>query len=328
LRWLELKNKFEIYFLVENAATRLGISPVERTPLPEQVEWAYALGPFLALWGVEGLGHVYGEQALKDDPAPRGLLTSPEADAVRPGARLMLHAGLGLAFAQKVLESLSSSSSAGSPRAAIERFVRLCRDNARTGYIGAAYESLGLVTRSFYPGRVADVDAALREAARDLVGYFWHGVGRAIYFAPRNFLPSHDIDWARAPQTAPDELGRLNLTAGLAWAVTLTNMRQPAVMERLLKRQGEVLSRTPAFANGVSSSIVMRSDTTPDANFIGPFCSYRPEPVTEGSTRLWDRLIAGPCRDAVSRELPRLARASRLDSVFEYRPANDRHRPA
>src|SRR5262249_22975486 len=65
--------------------SRLGFSPVQRMPLPEMVWRAYALGSFLALWAVEGVGHVYGEQALRESSTPRGLLTRPEADAAGAG---------------------------------------------------------------------------------------------------------------------------------------------------------------------------------------------------------------------------------------------------
>jgi hypothetical protein len=323
VRWLELRNKLEIYFLVENAESRLGISPVEYTPLTELVERAYALGMFLSIWAVEGLGHVYGAQALGDTPSPRGLLTGPESDAVRPGALLMLHAGIGLAFAESLLKPLTAQNAGASLPQVVSTFVVLCRENSRPGYVGAAFESLGLFTRSFHPDLVAFVDRELQRSAEDLLGYFWHGVGRAIYFSARNFLPCAEIDWVGAPGAAPHETGRLNITAGLAWAVTLVNMRQPIIMERMLRRHGDVLSRTPAFANGVESSIVMRSDTTPDADFIGSFCSYQPELPTGLDVDWWSRLISGPCRQAILRDWPALAQAGHLDSVFQYRPPND-----
>jgi hypothetical protein len=323
VRWTELRNKLEIYFLVENAGSRLGISPVENAPLTDLVERAYALGAFLSLWAVEGLGHVYGAQALEDTSSPRGLLTGPEADAVRPGSLLMLHAGIGLAFAEALLQPVTPESADASLREVVPKFAELCGENSRPGYVGAAYESLGLVTRTFHPDLVASVDRELQRSAEHLVGSFWHGVGRAIYFSARSFVPCAEIDWAGAPAAAPHEIGRLNITAGLAWAVTLVNMRQPIVMDRMLGRHGDVLASTPAFANGVESSIVMRCETTPDADFIGGFCSYVPRPVTGSDALIWSQLIAGPCRQAIFSDRPALERAGRLDSVFRYRPPND-----
>ena len=294
VRWLELRNKIEIYLFVPNAASRLQISPVERIPLPTLVERAYALGPFLALWAVEGLGHVYGLQALQDTPAPRGLLTGPEAEASRPGALLMLHSGIGLAFAQSLLAPVTPHNAAALLPPALRRFVVLCRENSRPENFQAAYESLGLVAQAFHSNLVAIIDRELQQSADDLLGYFWHGVGRAIYFAPRYFLPFADIDWVATPQLAPHEIGRLKITAGLAWAVTLVNMRQPAVMERLLRRDAEVLPRTPAFSTAVASSVVMRYDTTPDAPFIPAFVEHRPDASGPGLVRAWEALIRGP----------------------------------
>jgi hypothetical protein len=318
--WSELRNKIEIYLLVANVESRLGISPVQRLPLPEMVRRSYALGPFLALWAVEGVGHVYGDRALHDTPTPRGLLTGPDADAAGSGALLMLHAGIGLAFAQSLLGGLTPANAAGALPDIIPRFVSLCRDNSRPGYVGAALESLGLVTRTFHQDLIGAVDRELQRSAGDLVGYFWHGVGRATYFAPRNFLPCADIDWAGAPSIAPHELGRLNFTAGLAWAVTLVNMRQPDIMERLLQRHGDVVSRTPAFGNGVSSSILMRHDTTPEAPFLDAFLRYQPTQDASGTDRLWEMEVRRPAVDALGNWYDRLKRAGRLGEVFRFPP--------
>jgi len=314
LRWQELNNKIEIYFLVQNAESRLGMGPRDETPLPELVERAYALGPFLSLWAVEGLGHVYAARAMKVDPSPAGLLTGVDGGAVRPGSLLMLHAGLGLAFAQSLLESATTRDPRSGVRAAVQEFVRLCRENCRPGYIGAAYESLGLVTRTFHGQLLEVIDREVQSLGDGLLGYYWHGVGRAIYFAPRNFLPCSRIDWAGVGDAVPHEAGRVNLISGLAWATTLVNMRQPAIMAHLIQQNRELLAHSEAFSNGVASSIVMREDTTPDASLLRDFCAFR----SETDQRLWDRLIGRPCRDSVSRLYPQLREAGHLDSVFQF----------
>ena len=203
--------------------------------------------------------------------------------------------------------------------AAIQEFVRLCQENSHPGYIGAAYESLGLFTRSFHQELVASFDRELQQSANELLGYYWHGVGRAIYFAPRNFLPCADIDWAGTPAAAPHETGRLNITAGLAWAVTLVNMRQPTVMELLLRRHGDVLSRTPAFPNGVASSVIMRYDTTPDAPFLVPFLNDRPLPSEPQVAKLWEQLVRQPAAVGLDVVYAHLKQQTRLAEIFNYR---------
>jgi hypothetical protein len=318
VRWSELRNKIEIYVLVADAESRIGISPVERFPLPDLVGRAYALGPFLAVWSVEGLGRIYGDRALAETSTPRGLLTGPEADASYPGALLMLHAGIGQAFALSTLGRVTPANAADTLPTALRDFISLCRENSRPGYVGAAYESLGLVTRTFHQDLIAEVDRVLQQSAGDLVGYFWHGVGRAIYFAPRNFLPCTDIDWAGAPLIAPHEIGRLNVTAGLAWAVTQVNMRQPAVMVRLLGHHGDVIARTTAFANGVSSSIIMRHDTTPDAPFLDDFLHFEPRSIDPIAASTWHDLVKRPADVALKETYGTMKRADTLGQLFHY----------
>src|SRR5262249_28106179 len=134
----------------------------------------------------------------------------------------------------------------------------------------------------------------------DLVGYFWHGVGRAIYFAPTNFWPdgrSPDRGVEMALRESPHEVARLNSLAGLTWALTLVNIRQPEIMQSLLKRQGRLLNEDGAFSNGLSSAIIIWQDSTQDAASIARFCQYHPsDPILAGQ---WDNHIRHPCETAL-----------------------------
>ena len=81
------------------------------------------------------------------------------------------------------------------------------------------------------------VDRGLSAIDPDIVGYFWHGVGRGLYFLPINALPCSSSTWRAvemAHEEAPHTLGRLNALGGLAWAVTLVNIRHPAILEAFL----------------------------------------------------------------------------------------------
>jgi hypothetical protein len=109
-------------------------------------------------------------------------------DGTWPTERLAaLHAGMGLSFASEVLETTSSQPSSAELRNKLQEFLSLCLDNSHEGYLDAAYEALGLVVRNLYPHFLMAIDAELAELDHRLVGYFWHGVGRAMYFAPGNF---------------------------------------------------------------------------------------------------------------------------------------------
>ncbi len=318
--WRELLDKLEVYRLVRGVAERIGVpAPGEPFDLETLVGRAYALDDFAALWAVEGLGHDDAEHVWPDGgPDPEGLLTGERAAALPAKSLLMLHAGIGLAFAQRLLAELPPDAPADRVRGAVAEVLELCRSNSRPGLEGAALESLGLVTRTFHGDRVGAVDAALRtlddEAAR---GFFWHGVGRALYFLPINFLPAGDATWRPFEMglaEAPDPFARRNVLAGLAWAFTLVNMRRPELMTGLLlARHGARLEREAGFSNGVSSSVVMRSDTTPGSPLIRTFLDHRPPADTAAR---WDALVVGPARRALDEVYPRLRREGRLGEIF------------
>jgi hypothetical protein len=313
-----MADKTEVFFLVLTVAQRLGIPDTFPLPLQELVRRAYALGAFPALWAVEGLGHDYAESFFRHGVPPRDILTAPSTRDLPAASLLMLHAGIGLSFAETQLKSLPRNPSSPQLRRAVAQTVALCDANSRPGYVGAAYESLGLVTRTFFPAFTPAVDRAVREVAPRVRGFFWHGVGRSYYFLPVNFLPFSlwplfEMAW----QEAPDVEALMNSYAGAAWASVLVNQRHPSILaELLVGPHGEQLARSGGFKNGVASSIVMRQDTTPGAPFIEAFCRYRPaDPHT---ARWWQELVAAPCRRALRVYQPVLAAENQLDQVFRY----------
>lgn len=316
LAWQELRNKLEVFVLVKNLSSILKLPPGQFIPLPELVQKAYTVSPFSALWAVEGLGHYYTDIYLDQKGIPHGLLSEAQAQ-VPPESLLMLHAGMGLAFASRLLDKVSPDApSATETRELLKQFVSLCRDNARPGYLGAAIESLGLVTRDFYPDLLDVVHQQFVEVAPELVGFFWHGAGRALYFSREYFLPVLSTVWSginEEAQTCPD---RESAMAGLAWAVTLVNMRQPAIMENVLRSQTERSTLAHGFTDGVISSIIMRQDTTPGAPFISTFYQHRP-PDTQAAA-IWGARITAPVTTSLQQYYPVLKERHALDQVFRY----------
>jgi hypothetical protein len=125
---------------------------------------------------------------------------------------------------------------------------------------------------------------------------------------------------------APHELGRLNAIAGLAWAVTLVNMLQPQVMEAVIRQHADEFARDGAFSNGISSSIIMRYDTTPGQEFILAFCGYQPS--DPGVAAAWGSLVRRPCEDGLARLYPLLKEKGYLGEVFRFHgPAATGNRP-
>jgi hypothetical protein len=106
------------------------------------------------------------------------------------------------------------------------------------------------------------------------------------------------------------------MIAGLTWATTVVDIRQPRIMENALKYYGEVVSKTPAFTNGVMSTLIMGSDITPGDHYIRQFLDYKPSDPEVAE--LWKRLVGDPANDAVQRIYPVLKKHNRLGEVFRY----------
>ena len=155
-------------------------------PLPELVDRSYALGDFQALWAVEGAGHYYALSRWPGSAEPRDLLTDTLAADVPDKCLTMLHAGLGLALAERLLQGIVSQPSGQAIRTVVRRFIALCRANSRPGYVGAAPNS-ALVTQVTYPQQVLAIDREPRATWRcsPTFGTAWPGG----YFSPTYFLP-------------------------------------------------------------------------------------------------------------------------------------------
>ena len=322
LAWEELKNNYEVFNLVKNVNSLLHI-PAEGKDfdLGKLIEEAYALGQYPDLWAVEGLGHDYAMTFFplwgKGQPV-QGILTEERAKFLPDKSLTMMHAGLGLAFAQQLMDRITPYGAVSDIRSVLQQFVTLVKDNSRKGYEGAAYESLGLVTRFWHSQMVNLVDQHMCEVEPEAVSYFWHGVGRAHYFLPIYFVPGLLSPWLAIEREAPHELALLNMIAGLSWAMTIVNVRQPGIMENFLKYQGEQVARSPAFSNGVMSSLIMGIDITPRDVYIANFLQYQPEPSDQRVVELWNKLVGRPANDAVRRVYPALKQHRRLGEVFRY----------
>src|SRR5262245_48082655 len=260
----EFTNKLTIITLVTQVHGQLGLDDHENVaPLDALIAKVAEMETFPRLWAIEGLGNYLGDRALeKDGSAVKGLLTGPTP--LPPWSLTMLHAGIGMSFAKFVLKRLAPTTPESEVKAAIAEFVSLCRNSSRNGYAGAALESLGLATRTLYPNVLNLIDSHIQSVEPDLQGYFWHGAGRAMYFEPMNMLPSVNAPWRairRLDMEAPHDLARRNILSGLAWALTVVNMRYPMVMEAFLSHHGQVAAQNDAFTNGVTSSMMMRWDT-------------------------------------------------------------------
>lgn len=322
----EFQNKLQVFDLFEHVDQVLRVAPKADLPLCDLTARASRLDSFLAVWATEGVGHYYAEAAWERRGCPRGLLRGGAGLSVPSKGLAALHAGMGLSLANRLLAAVGERGrerpAAHDLRGTLRRFVSLCGDNSRAGYVGAAYEALGLVARNLYPHLVAPVDRCLSEMGDDLVGYFWHGVGRALYFAPTNYLPlcggsRRAAEMAR--REPPHELGRLNASSGVAWALLLVNLRQPEIIEQFLKQCGDTPLEADAFASGMASAaVVWRDSTGGDDPHLEALCRHRPETAHPELAERWDRLVRVPCRRALNEYHDALMRRDCIGEVFRH----------
>lgn len=319
----EFANKLHIITLVTQVHSQLGLHGDQVDPLPTLVEKAAVLETFPRLWAVEGLGNYVGDHALANAGAApvTGLLNGPSTATLPPWTMTMLHAGIGMSFAKHILKRLTPASSPEAVRDGIAEFVTLCRDSSRRGYTGAALESLGLATRTLYPNLLRLIDQNIPADGSELQAYFWHGAGRAMYFEPMNMLPSVNAPWRvmrRLDQEAPHDVARRNLLSGIAWALTVVNMRHPVVMEAFLRHHAGEVGQDDAFTDGVTSSMMMRYDTTREDASIRPFIHHEPSAADGNLAALWRDLITVPCQTALQMQYPVLAEQQKLEHLFHY----------
>lgn len=313
LAWQELQNKLEVFSLFEHVDQTLKL-PAGQMTLSQLMARASVLGPYRSVWAIEGIGHYYAERTHSGKP-DQSLLCN-ELEGAWPTEHLAaLHAGMGLSFASKVLETTSSQPSSAEVRNKLREFLSLCIDNSHEGYLDAAYEALGLVTRNLYPHFLPVIDAELAGLDHRLVGYFWHGVGRAIYFAPSNFLPTNCAPW-RAVEMAlgepPHELGRCNALGGLIWSLALVNLRQPQILELFLKYHPQ-LADTEIFDKSLRAALLIWRDSSPNDTLIQQLSSHRVS--NPALNDLWKR-VSHACAGACESQYLALKEQNDLGSLF------------
>jgi hypothetical protein len=323
LAWQELKNKLQAFALFEYVDVTLHLPSGPEVPLTTLVEKADALGPYLAVWAMEGLGRYYAETYWEYRGTPQHLLTADQVSALPPRSLVPLHTGMGLSLADHILATLTPQSLDTEIDTVLQRFIALCQHNSREGYTGAGLEALGLITRLRYPHMVSIIDRRLSVIDPDIVGYFWHGVGRGLYFLPLNALPCSNSAWRAvemAQGEAPHTLGQRNALGGLVWALTLVNLRHPAILETLLQRCGEALAANDAFSTGVSAALMIWYDIEGSDPYLRAFLQHQPDQSHPRLGQLWNDQVREPCQQALQQYYGVLKARHCLGEVFRYQP--------
>src|ERR1019366_1334721 len=239
-------NTFDVIGFVNHVDAPSSLSADGTYAMDECVERLYARGDYPALWLIEGLGERYAEAYMAEGRAVKGLLSEGKGATLPDKTQLMMHAGIGITFAKHALGNLTPMSTDAEVNDALKTFLDLVEDNSQERYKGAALESLGLVTRTWYiqmVNLIYDHLALIDGAASE---FFWHGAGRAMYFSPMYMLPGFS-PWHAASVEPPNETAKRNARAGVAWAFTIVNIRQPEITSNFLAQRAEEIEGNDAF---------------------------------------------------------------------------------
>lgn len=293
----QFQNTADVISYVNHVDAQTEMSADGTYPLDERVADCYSRGDYPALWLVEGLGERYAHARLAADSDLRDLFTVGQGATLPEKTLLMMHAGAGITFAKHEIDALTPWTHELDVQAALRRFLDLCRRNSIPGYEGAAFESLGLVTRTWYPHLVSLINTNLLAVDPNAVDFFWHGAGRAMYFSPMYMLPGLS-PWDAADQEPPDEAARLNARAGVAWAFTIVNIRQPGIAEQFLRFKSSRVRGNGGYTNGVYSTLIMAGDMVPGHQYVKEFGAFAPDAAEPKVVAAWERHIG---RDVLAR---------------------------
>jgi hypothetical protein len=316
LEWRELANKLEAFESFQQAPALVGLAPGAEPSLEAQLRRAAALGTYRSVWTIEGLGYALAESAWAVGRAPRRLFADARLNHLPAHAVVPLHTGAGLSFAGRLLAMDGALSSAD-----LARWIAQWEENARPGYRCIAVEALGLVARNLHPHLLPGLGGLLGAIDPVLAEHLWHGAGRGLYFVPSHAVPYSGAAGRaleKARREPPDEPGGRNAIAGLAWALTLVNLRQPAILAGVLRRHLGEIGSTEAFANGVASAVLVWYDIVGLDSHLDAFLAYRPEGPAQAA--LWRDLVARPCEEALQHTYPRLRQSGGMAPLFRCPP--------
>ena len=314
LVWQEFRNKARAFDLFANLESALDLQPSRSYSAGELVDKVLQKDPYESPWIMEGVGHYLADRHRDaSQPLFSGSLA---ARCLVP-----LHVGMGLSFANRVLGSLSSESPEARVREAVDTFIGQCHNTAQPGFEPVAHEGLGLVARNVYPRLVRAVARAAAEIRPGIEEYFWHGVGRGLYFLPANAMPSSCAPWIAidaAQKESPHPVARRNMLAGLAWALILVNLQHPEIPALFLKHHGDVLCPDNIFRNGITSAMRIWLACSPEDPAPKRLIGYRPDPSDRDLCRLWAEQVVEPCEEMIRRGGPAPDEPTPLPQVFHY----------
>ena len=315
--YTELDNKVRAFHFFESVVAHLELAPGTLRPAEAIRSAQERLGQEQAVWATEGIGWELLDRRRQAGATADGLLSTAD-DGVPGGNWTVLHTGMGMALAETGLEQLTSISEPRRLHQALADYIQLCERASRPGYAELVFEPFGLVTRLLMPGLVTVVGEQLAAIGASWHELFWHGVGRGLYFLPANLPPRRSAPWAGLAMSLAeptDDAGRRNAASGFAWAVTLVNLRHPAVVEAFLAHHGGAGEPHDPVAQGIASALQLWHATTGGSKELRRFANYVAAPRHRA---LWERVVRTPLDMALERDAASDVR--RVAELFRYRP--------
>ncbi len=152
--------------------------------------------------------------------------------------------------------------------------------------------------------------------------FFWHGAGRAMYFSPMYMLPGLS-PWDAASVEPPNETARRNARAGVAWAFTIVNVRQPEIASNFLVNRVSEIEGNDAFTDGVYSALIMAGEMVPRHRFVTGYCRYKPDAKNPAAVSVWNQWVGTDVEARVNFYRQTLKAHGKLSEVFRYHSLPD-----
>ncbi len=299
--WRELAAKLDAFRWYQEG--RSGVPPEAR-----------GAGIFTRMWRTEGVAYRRAERWRPTErPRPTGEGRAPLGDLVP------LHAGTSVALAIRGL----ATAPPGRPELlgpALDGFLLAARKAAEPGWEDVVVEGLGLVAWTLHRRRLREIEEALARRRTGVRELFWHGVGRGLYFAPSQVLrvrtaTRRAVELARSAPA--DETGRMGALAGIAWALTLVNLRSPEVVAEALALAGGELVPGGPVEQGICAALLVWTATAGWDATVDRFVGRAARAAAHGEP--WRRLLER-CATALDTLPPLLTDTGRWPDLFRFRP--------
>ena len=300
--WLEAGSKLRAFRMFASADSLLPADGRLVHPA-EVISRLDTLDPYSRVWAMEGIGYYL---------ALRGCYPVSASDGRWPECMLTpLHTGAGLALSENAFRQIRKEGVENG----VAQFLADCEARSIPSLRDAAVEALGLVGITLYRDLILQVGDVL--AGTNDSDLFWHGVGRGLYFSPASFFPS-EASRRRTTRMAFERpvnaTAASNTISGLAWAITLVNIRDPEVIAVWTENLAS-FGAIDEVTNGLMSGLAVWRSAAPDDRFADAFTG-EPEAMRND-------LLRTALETAATLRGTEAVSPGRIGRLFRFRPMAD-----